>query len=304
MKPNYQFISRILFCLIVGLGLYSGNLYAFNIVMNFDNGTPGDKVMGGCDMATNQYRFTGDANKTVYTKDDAFGLGESAQLTVDKGTSGFGNFGGILKLDKCVGEELKEGDEIWIRLRMKFPYNWMFTPGERLKFIRLRAYTPSGDAITYNDFELSHPDGPGETFHPFHYIPEFDADGGWKLLGDPSQYINFGVWETYEVYFKINYITADEDPVNGARVVAWKNGKLVGEVTDKRTLPGPGHTIRDFYLFTWWNGHQGKGDAPQTQSVLIDDLRITNERPEVKNGDYYMIGIDANRIPRAPEIME
>lgn len=272
--------------------------------MDFEDGAPGEKVMGGCNAAGNQYRFTGDANKTVHHDNDAFGFGQSAQLSIDKGTSGFGSFGGILKLDKCVGEELREGDEVWIRLRMKFPYDWKFTSGERLKFIRLRAYSPAGEAMTYNDFQLSHPDGPGNTFYPFHFIPEFDAEGGWALMGEPSQYINFGVWETYEVYFKINHITADQDPVNGARVVAWKNGKLIGEVTNKQTLPGSGHTIRDFYLFTHWNGHQGKGDAPQNQSLLIDDLRITNERPEVRNGEHYMIGIDAKRIPGSPQILD
>lgn len=298
-----EFILRFALCLAMSLGLFSGNLYAFNIVMDFEDGTPGQKVMGNCNVSNDQYRFTGEANKTIYNKDDAFGFGQSARLTVDKGTGGFGKWGGIINLQKCTGEELREGDEIWIRLRMKFPHDWMFTSGERLKFIRLRAYSPDGQALTYNDFQLSHPDGPGEKFYPFHFIPEFDA-GGWSLLGDASQYINFGVWETYEVYFKINYITADEDPVNGARVVAWKNGEFAGEVTNKRTLPDAGHTIRDFYLFTWWNGHGGEGDAPRTQSVLIDDLRITNERPEVQKGERYMIGIDEPMIPVAPQIFE
>jgi hypothetical protein len=124
------------------------------------------------------------------------------------------------------------------------------------------------------------------------------------LLGTPSQYINFGAWETYELYVKVNYITADEDPVNGARVVAWKNGKWVGQVTGRKTLPGPDHTLRDFYLFTWWNGHGGVGDAPQTQTMLIDDLRITNRTPEIKKDGYYMIGVGDELVPKPPQIIE
>lgn len=304
MKPSYKFISCIVLCLGMCFGLYSGNLYAFNIKMDFEDGTPGQKVMGGCNPAADQYRFTGDANATVYNSEDAFGTGQSARLSIKKGTSGFGSWGGIIRLNKCVGEELKEGDEVWIRLRMKFPHNWKFTDGERLKFIRLRSYSPSGKALTYVDFELNHPDGIGNTFFPFHFISEFDASKGWALLGEPSQYINFGVWETYEVYFKINHVTADEDPVNGARVVAWKNGELIGEATDKQTLPGPGYSLRDLYLFTHWNGHKGKGDAPQDQSVLIDDLRITNERPEVMQGERFMIGLGDKVIPASPQILD
>lgn len=305
MKPSRQFLTCAVHFLVIGFGLlYSANLYAFNIKMNFEDGTPGQKVMGECSPGAGQYRFTGDANGTVFTDEDAFGEGQSARLSIDKGTSGFGKWGGIIRLDKCVGEELREGDELWIRMRMKFPPNWKFTAGERLKFIRLRTYSPSGKALTYNDFQLSHPDGPGKTFYPFHFIPEFDAEGGWSLIGKPSHYINFGVWETYEIYFKINHVTADEDPVNGARVVAWKNGKLIGEVTDKQTLPAAGHSIRDFYLFTHWNGRQGKGDAPQNQSVLIDDLRITNETPGVLSGERYMIGLGEQLIPSSPQILD
>lgn len=304
MKPSYKSILNASFFLFMATGLFSGNLHAFNIDMNFEDGTPGQIVTGGCNAANGQYRFTSDANKTVYNADDAFGHGQSARLTINKGTGGFGDWGGIINLQSCVGEELREGDEVWIRLRMKFPHNWMFTPGERLKFIRLRTYSPAGQALTYNDFQLSHPDGPGNTFYPFHFIPEFEGDSGWELLGKPSQYINFGVWETYEVYFKINHITADQDPVNGARVVAWKNGELIGEVTDRKTLPDAGHTIRDFYLFTYWNGQRGKGDAPQTQSVLIDDLRITNERPAVQKGEHYMIGLGDQIVPVAPQILD
>lgn len=288
----------------LGLGLASGDLHAFNIVMDFEDGRPGEVVMDSCDKAKGQYRFTNAARYTVFTDKDAFGIGQAAQLSIDKGTGGFGKWGGVVGFDKCVGEVLREGDEVWVRLRAKFPHNWMFTEGERLKFLRLRAYSPSGAALSYVDFQLNHPDGLGKTFYPFHAITEFDPGKGWELLGKPSQYINFGVWETYEVYFKISHITADQDSVNGARIVAWKNGEWVGQVTDRITLPGPDHTIRDFYLFTWWNGHHGIGDAPQTQSMLIDDLRLTNERPGIKKDGYYMIGVGDEIVPNSPKILE
>lgn len=306
MKPNFKCLSRFVSCLAMGLGLgvVSGSLHAFNIVMDFEDGTPGQVVQGSCDKERGRYRFTEAAGYTVFTDADAYGEGQAARLSIDKGIGGFGKWGGIIGFQKCVNEVLREGDEVWIRLRAKFPHNWMFTSGERLKFLRLRAYSPSGSAMTYNDFQLNHPDGLGRTFYPFHFIPEFDASKGWELLGKPEQYIDFEAWETYEVYFKINHITADQDPVNGARVVAWKNGEWVGQVTDRKTLPGPDHTIRDFYLFTWWNGRHGIGDAPQTQSMMIDDLRITNERPEIRKDGFYTIGVGDELVPKSPQIIE
>lgn len=306
MKPSHKFLSHIGFFMTIGLGLgvASNGAHAFNIVMDFEDGSPGQVAQGSCDKSQGRYRFTEAAGYTIFTNQDAFGIGQSARLKVDEGTGGFGKWGGIISFQKCVGEVLHEGDEVWIRLRAKFPHDWMFTDGERLKFLRLRSYSPSGAAGSYNDFELNHPNGLGKTFYPFHYIPEFDASKGWALLGTASQYINFEAWETYEVYFKVNYITADQDPVNGARVVAWKNGKWVGEVTNRKTLPGPGYTLRDFYLFTWWNGHYGVGDAPQTQTMLIDDLRITNQRPEIRKDGFYSIGVGDEIVPSPPQIVE
>lgn len=180
------------------LGIVSGDLHAFNIVMDFEDGRPGEVVMGSCDKAKGRYRFTDAAGYTVFTDADAYGNGQAARLKIDEGTAGFGRWGGILSFDKCVGEVLRAGDEVWIRLRAKFPYNWMFTPGERLKFLRLRSYSPSGAALSYVDFQLNHPAGLGNAFYPFHFIPEFDASKGWALLGKPSQYINFEAWETYD----------------------------------------------------------------------------------------------------------
>lgn len=263
---------------------------AWNIVMDFEDGDGAKQevAMGKCNPSKGRYRFTDAAGLTVFTDEDGFGSTQAARLTIKKGTGGFGRWGGIINLPGCVRDVLEPGDELWFRVRMKFPNDWVFTKGERLKFLRLRTYDPEGKASSYVDFQLSHPAQPDKSspFAPFHFISEFDAGEGWSLMGEPEQYIDFGVWETYEVYFKINYITADKDPVNGSRIIAWKNGKRVGEVTGKKTVQGRGYTIRDIYLFTYWNGVRGKGDAPKTQSLLIDDVWITNERAGKKRNSF------------------
>lgn len=275
-------VGTVLACLLLPV-LFATRALAWNIVMDFEDGDGArrEAAMGECDPPAGRYRFTDAAGLTVFTDEDGFGSRQAARLTIKKGTGGFGKWGGIINLPTCVNDVLKPGDELWVKLRMKFPRNWMFTKGERLKFIRLRTYDPDGEPSSYVDFQLSHPGQPGKDgrFAPFNFISEFDAEKGWSLLGGPEQYIDFGVWETYEVYFKINYISADQDPVDGARVVAWKNGKPAGVATGKKTIQGRGYTIRDIYLFTYWNGSHGKGDAPQTQSLLIDDVWITNKRP-------------------------
>lgn len=278
--------------------LFAVPVEAWNIVMDFEDGDgeAGEVVMGKCDPSKGRYRFTDAAGLTVFTNEDGFASRQAARLTIKKGTGGFGKWGGIISLPTCVKDVLNPGDELWIRIRMKFPQDWKFTRGERLKFIRLRTYDSKGEASSYVDFQLSHPGQPVRNggFVPFHFISEFDAGKGWSLIGKSEHYIDFGVWETYELYFKINHITADEDPVNGARVTAWKNGELVGEVTNIKTIQASDYTIRAIYLFTYWNGKRGKGDAPKTQSLLIDDFWITNERTGKKR-ENFIIG---NRLIR------
>jgi len=56
---------------------------------------------------------------------------------------------------------------------------------------------------------------------------------------------------------------------------AWKNGVLLRDMTDRVTLKKQGGYADSTYIFTYWN--QG---SPQTQSMYVDDLLITNERPQ------------------------
>lgn len=264
-------------------------VHAWDISMNFEDGDGAAREVaaGKCSPSYNRYRFTDAAGLTVFTDEDGFGSRQAARLTIKKGTGGFGKWGGIISLPSCVNDVLRPGDELWLRIRMKFPQDWKFTKGERLKFVRLRTYDPEGNESSYVDFQLSHPGYPGRGgLAPFHFISEFDTKQGWSLIGEPEQHVDFGVWETYELYFKINHITADKDPVNGARVIAWKNGKLAGEATGTKTIQGKNHTIRAIYLFTYWNSGRGEKGAPQTQSLLIDDIWITNRRVGKKRDDF------------------
>lgn len=82
----------------------------------------------------------------------------------------------------------------------------------------------------------------------------------------------FDTWESYEFYVKFHHKAKDD---GGEAVVRfWKNGKLLKEVTDRKTLVNSSDYSQRTLLFTYWNG-----GAPKTQHMYVDNIVLTSQKP-------------------------
>jgi hypothetical protein len=177
---------------------------------------------------------------------------------------------------------LNKGSEIWVRVHTFFPSDFDYNStsnGSKLKF--LRVHTASGDDGRdgscvpknegYNDWYI-YPDTQFFGDSPFGFIKE--CQGKWGNFGSfkNGMSIKKGVWETYEMYIKLDNVSAAQG--GGGMVRVWRDDELLGEFNDMQTLMTPKSYADSFLLFTYWNGN-----APKTQHMYIDDLVITNEKP-------------------------
>lgn len=262
---------------------------AFTIDMDFENGTPGSRVEGRC--TPEQGRFTRAAGATFYTASDAFGFGQSAELNIEAGSKGTGTWGGVISFQSCGGDNLVKGDEIWIRLRTKFPADFDFTADPHLLFLRLPIESEEEGKEGSNDIYLPG----GKNGHVFEFVRE--GDDQWIFFGNISDRIVLGLWETYEWYVKLSDIAWDDEPGAGAVMRFWKNDNLLVEITDKPTLVSANSYLPEFHLFTYWSG-----GSPRTQQMYVDDLRITTDVPDSGSEDQPRIGIGST-MPKPPWIM-
>lgn len=276
--------------LVLAFGLfYLIPVWAFTINMDFENGVPGSKVEGQC--TPREDRFTRAADGTFYTVTDAFGFGQSAELNIEAGSHGVGSWGGIISFESCGGRKLVKGDEIWIRLRTKFPADFDFTADPHLLFLRLPIKDEKGNGQVANDIYIPG----GKNGHVFEFVRQGDPQ--WVYFGNIADRIVFGLWETYEWYLKLSDTTWDDEPGEGAIMRFWKNDNLLAEITDKATLATPDGHLPEFHLFTYWHG-----GAPRTQKMYIDDLKITTDVPDSGTEDQPRIGIGST-VPKAPWIL-
>jgi hypothetical protein len=262
---------------------------AFTIDMNFENGVPGTTVEGNC--TPGQGQFTRAAGGTFYTAGDAFGFGQSAELNIEAGSRGVGTWGGIVAFESCGGRKLVKGDEIWIRLRTRFPADFDFTANPHLLFLRLPTAADREDERGSNDIYIPS----GKNGHVFEFVRRGDEQ--WVYFGNIGDRIVPGLWETYEWYVKLSDTARDDEPDTGAVMRFWKNDNLLVEITDKPTLATPDSRLAEFHLFTYW-----PGGSPRTQKMYVDDLRITTDVPDGGTEEQPQIGIGSS-VPKAPWIM-
>lgn len=271
---------------------------AFETRMTFENGKPGNNVQSaGCSLYGEPV-FTGAAGKTLYNSDESFTGSQSAEVNTTAGEQGFGNFGGIIEFESCSkygGRRLVKGDEIWVRLRIKFPIGWEYDPTGLNKFLRFRVFhdDPAPISEGYNDLYI---DGNiGRFATPFVYI--FEGEGGqeWFPIGVADDLFTLGKWHTVEFYLFLDNIKGTS--TGNSMVRFWMDGILLGETNDRNTLGQADSYIDRFQLFTWWSND----GAEKSQKVFIDDLVITTEIPP--NRDLLgnpMIGTNDPPAPSPP----
>ena len=243
--------------------------FGWSLVADFEDGVVGQKANGPRGLSE---AF----GKSVIVDSPVFDGTRGAQMGIDAGVEGFGQWGGFM----THPVPLYEGSELWFRVSTYFPANFIAIGKPRLKF--LRSHTAAGHIDLYI---LPN----GGFSHDNEVIGVSTAEniktGAATPFGEP---LKRNVWETYEVYIKFH-----SQPGKAAYRV-WQNGKMIYENTTQKTLSTPTSFSEHSNIFTYWNG-----GAPQTQSMYIDDVLITNERPSCQdsNGNY-MIGPAKSSAPR------
>lgn len=280
------------------IGVIPLSAQGFTISISGDDGVVGQQVRSADCQQSNEESFTSDSGGTFYTDLESYSGGKSLELNIQQGSTGFGSLGGIIDFNKCThvsGQKLVKGDEIWIRLRIKFPNNFEFNLNGRNKFLRLRTFHDEGASAVsegYNDLYINSPPGVsgGGGNGPFQYIFEGFVGPAWHNMGDYSagdEFPALGEWHTIEFYLRLD----DQKGTEGgdSMVRTWLNGELLGETNNRNTLVTPESYIKSLYLFTYWDND----GAHITQKFWIDDLIITSIEPLAtdSNGNPF-IGVD------------
>lgn len=226
----------------------------WKVEWDFEGGTTGQKVSG---WSAN--------GKSVYSRDMGYNSSGSARLTATEGTTGWGSWGGYVDYPS----KLKSGDELWFRVRTFYPQDWQPSTEARQKFIRVRTTDSSGKKNEgYIDLYIC----ANDNSCAFKFI--FEGENQWVNIGTKKDHApKYGVWETYELYVKLDSAAAS----NGGQALVrfWKNGELIKEITNRKTLRTSNSKADRTHLFTWW----GNNGSPVTQSMWVDDVHITSSRP-------------------------
>ena len=236
----------------------STSSWAWTITESFDN------QQDGVDCGT----FWADSADSTVSSIEAATGSKSCKFAVNSGGTAFG--AGFRQPTTMV-----KYDEAWVRFRLFLPVGFdygSYSSGNRLKFIRWKTKNSSGGNAGYMDWYINNPGANP----PYQATREFDnctsyADC-WQPFGTASDKPNHGVWETYEMYVKFDDKAVDQGGTGRVRV--WKNGKLMGDLTRRPTMPHSTDTMLGVLIFTYWNG-----GSPKTQHLFLDDLVSTNVTP-------------------------
>ncbi len=274
MKPiTEKLILMLFYCTFTGVAA------AFTITIDGDDGTAGENVRSSNCQQSNEESFTSDSGGTFYTDAESYSGGKALELNIKKGSLGFGELGGIINFPDCAhvgGKKLVKGDEIWVRLRIKFPNGFEFNQTGKNKFLRLRTFHVEGSTKVsegYNDLYIDGPPGT-ELWKPGGYAPfQFIFEGAQNWYRMNSDFFTMGKWNTIEYYIRLDDKTGPEGGNSMVRV--WLDGNLIGETNERRTLGRADSFIESLYLFTYWNNV----GAHISQKFWVDDLKITSDTP-------------------------
>ena len=213
---------------------YSGAAdYSAIAALTFDDGTAGQLANGadGFDEAL---------SNTKYSTAQAYTGTQSAIMQCTAGHNGDPSWGGKIN----VSPKMVKDEEIWVRFRSYMPAAFDYTTGTdpNLKFLRVHVETAGGGNVGYNDMYIG-------TNGKFNYI--FEGQGTWTFGSSGVAKITHDIWDTYE--FNVYFDNASVDSGGGGRFRWWKNGVLVSENTNSRTLNNSTDKVDIIHLFTHWN---------------------------------------------------
>lgn len=252
---------------------------------NFDKGTAGAAIRSeGFDWLSRSRYAT--------TRYGSSGLG--GEIGINGGTSGSSDFGAYIYFPQPI----REGGEVWYRVRTYMPSSFDYrSPTFALKF--LRVHTTAGSTGQNRGYLDTYINPSGSYFFQNEFYQN-QAHEDWteqdlSSLRSTSQVVRKDTWETYEVYVRFS-----ATPGSGIYRV-WKNGNLVYQNTKWPTLASSGDQSDMALLFTYWNGN-----APKTQSMYVDDIIVTTDRPANRDSQGNpFIGVgETARVPLAPVLTE
>lgn len=257
MKHSNVLVRTAALSLLVAVSLPA---HSWTRALTFEQGSIGSKAQ------SNSGQDFDDAAGGAYITDERVLSGsKAAKLTVTGGSTAFGEWGGIVNYP----ELLRKGDEVWFSVNTFFPQGFNYDStggGGHLKFLRIHAQTSGGGNSGYNDWYMN----PEATSVPHKFI--YEGQQQWFEFGAPSDEVQRGKWETYEMYVKFDNVSADQG--GSAIVRVWKDGKLLREITGAQTLNSASDTSDRAHIFTYWNGA-----APKTQHMYVDDIVVTSDTP-------------------------
>lgn len=262
--------------------LLSSAAGAWSVNEDYDNQSVGERCGD----------FWGNFSSSKVTSELSSSGTKSCKMQTYKGGLGWG--GGF-----TFPDTLKKGDEYWLRFRIFMPngfdYN-IYSAGDGNKFIRI-SVKDSDNVTSFLGWKWNN-EGKSTAYDEGlqRDLPCVNAVCR-QYFGSNSDRPVRGVWETYEMYVKFDDVPVDSG--GQGRVRAWKNGKLLGDLTRRRTLNNPDDVVIATHIFSYWNG-----GSPKTQHLYFDDLVATNVRPSATDsqGNPY-IGVGdfvAISPPRPP----
>ena len=248
----------------MGTTLLSYEASAWRLDLNFNSGTTGAAAQRSADS------FSDAAGKSYYTTAVTYEGGKAAELNISAGDTAYGTWGGVINHPS----NLRKGDQIWFRVRTFMPAGFNYdsvAEGNRLKFLRVHTRSASTENFGYNDWYINPKNASGT---PFSFI--YEGEQVWDDFGKSTDKLVLGTWETYEMYVKF-----DNVPVSAGgqgRVRVWKNGVLLKDITNRKTLATADAYSERSHLFTYWNG-----GSPQTQKMYVDDIVLTSDTPSARD---------------------
>lgn len=276
-------MKRSIFITLFSL-LFSAQTYGWVISADFENGTIGEKAKG-------TDAFDGAKSLTVFDNTRAVSGSQSAKATITEGSDGWTEWGGVWNFRSY----LHEGDELWYRFWVWLEPDWGWNKGS--KGSRIHTMSSTGVNEGYHDtLVYDNTLRVGSEVSPRLFT---DNNGQNQYLAA----IPRGSWQCIEIYIKFHSVPGK------AIERVWRNGELVFEDTKTNTLRSSSSYSNLAFLF----GYFDEAGAPHTQSLWIDNVVLTNQRPDKtdSHGNPF-IGTGQTKItdskyiapPNAPTILQ
>ena len=254
--------------------LLSAQVHAWVITADFESGQLGQNAAG-----TDAFAYAG--KLTVFDNTRAQSGKRSAKATIKEGTDGWNDWGGSWRYPK----PLQEGDELWYRVWLWIEPGWDWNVGSKgTRFHTISAKGVNGGYL--DNFFYNNAIRLGSEVSPTLF---FNNGDDIDLPAMPK-----GSWQSFERYIKWHSVPGQ------AIDRVWINGVLVFEDKKTNTLRDS-TSVADFvFQFGFFDGVD-TGGAPNTQTLWIDNIVMTNERPsETDKFGNSFIGVGNANITAPP----